>query len=123
MDSYSVSINNNQVGTVTVEREGLFVKILCILHKGLSGAYRLIMHTKSKKLDLGICLPYENFFGLKTNVAQKYVKDEIVSFVLKTNNKDEDGMLVETDNCFSTLECIINARYTFRNNGGVICFD
>lgn len=52
---HAVYCNEIDVGTATVDRQGLFYCICCASKPGNKEPYRILLHTDKERIDLGIC--------------------------------------------------------------------
>lgn len=68
---YDVFLADKPVGAASVKREGLYYVFSC--HCQLSGQvlYTLAASCGEQTVNLGVCVPKENGFGLKTRVPIK----------------------------------------------------
>ena len=60
---------DNVAGTVRISKEGLYYHIQCICDLPDNDICRLTANTDSGQMDLGVCVPMGNKFGLDTRVS------------------------------------------------------
>ena len=66
-NEYAVYMGSERVGTAQVIIEGLFYKIYCLCQLDGTVPCRIRV-SGEKEMDLGICVPLENGFGVKTRI-------------------------------------------------------
>ena len=68
---YPVITDNQQVGTVTVKRQGLYFDFDCKCTLDKKQLYRLTLTVGDIRADLGVCVPQNGYFGLRTRLPVK----------------------------------------------------
>ncbi len=68
---FDVKIGDVPVGTVSVEKQGLYYYFSCRCRLSGRGMHRLVVSCGGTKADLGICVPLEGVFGLDKRLPCK----------------------------------------------------
>ena len=68
---FSIWACGNIIGDATVVRQGLYYNIHCICREATGRAIRVHVRCGDRYVDLGICIPMEGYFGLRTKVPVK----------------------------------------------------
>lgn len=69
--SYQVQFGNRTVGTVNVQRQGLYYRFFCTCSLSGDVVCRLRVTCENSHLDLGILVPVKDGFGLDTRIPVK----------------------------------------------------
>jgi hypothetical protein len=77
---YSVAMNGQDIGTVSMVRKGLYVEIECACSYPQREFQRLYMVFDDKKLDLGILIPKGEEYVIRKKIPVKYLGNGSVSF-------------------------------------------
>ena len=72
---YPVSYNGKTCGKVTVSRKGLYYHFHCRCIMNCDAIFRLILLIGSHQESLGILVPFEDAFTLKTSIPVKKLKE------------------------------------------------
>lgn len=91
---YDIFLGNEKAGQATLERQGLYYKIECRCH--LSGTVRFHVAVKGDKeeTNLGLLIPGDGGFYLRTSVAVKKLGSGNLRFCLIPVHPKVDGMFV-----------------------------
>ena len=91
---YPVISGNETIGKVQVLRRGLYYQIRC--RCDISGAvkYKLTVGCGENTLDLGLCIPYSDGFGIDTSVSVKQLGEGELNFRLVPKHHKLDGRFV-----------------------------
>ncbi len=68
---YPVISDKQQVGTVTVKKQGLYYDFHCKCTLDRKQLYRLTLTVGDLRADLGVCVPQNGCFGLRTRLPVK----------------------------------------------------
>ena len=71
MRNYDVMFENQAIGKVTVEKEGLYFRFSCECQLYQPGLYRLIAACQGREVPIGILTPGNGGFVLNTRIATK----------------------------------------------------
>ena len=82
--SYGVRLGDSQVGTVTVERQGLYYRFFCRCSLSGQVMYRLWLLCEGGERDLGLCVPVDGGFGTERRLPVKQCAGT-PEFVLRPN--------------------------------------
>ena len=112
---YQVILQDKPVGEVSVRKEGLYYHFLCTVRLRKNSRYRLLAISDEKEVDLGLCIPQGDTFGLSTKIPIKRFGDGPYHFVLW--NKSEKTTIPLDEKCpFPDLRILPDCRF-IRENG------
>ena len=79
---YFIRSGEETIGMVMVQRQGLYYRICC--KSKLTGAvrYKLMVSCGNNTVDLGICVPLEEGFGVNTRIPVKRLGEGPLTFQL-----------------------------------------
>lgn len=122
MDTYCVSFEGKDVGSVTVSREGLYYNFSCKVTSWSGGMYRLLLKTELETIDLGILVPQGNTFVLSKRLPIKQIRGKRFSFAVITAvmEKNEKYISVTQDQPFSYIEELLNTKLETKAGNNVI---
>ena len=83
---YSVTLNEKNIGKVSVWREGLYYCFFCRCDLDLAGLYRLMVLCEKQEIRLGILVPFEGAFILKTKYPIKKIGEGNLKFRIVSAN-------------------------------------
>ena len=95
--SYEIKNESRTVGSVEVEKQGLYYHISCRCAPPGGGMQRLILRTKESRTDLGICVPENGAFVVRKRIPCKIVVGENPIFTLEPQNRRQKGRFVVPD--------------------------
>ena len=109
---YSVFSGGEEIGTVLVQRQGLYYWISCRCQLSGLVRYRLVASCGEKTVDLGICVPQGNRFGVDTKIPVKRLGEGTMSFRLQPKHRQLEGRFVplSPDEPFGYLRQLENAH-------------
>ena len=92
--SYEVRMGNRSVGTVTVEKQGLYYRFSC--RCALSGKviHRLWLCCGGKETDLGLCVPVGDGFGTEKRLPVRQCGEGEPSFLLRPKETEIRGNFI-----------------------------
>lgn len=116
-NQFQILANGNPIGTAAVVRRGLYYEIHCICHLTNADTYRVSAACGNRKIDLGICVPMDGGFGIRTRIPVKRLGEgEFCFSAARRNDKPEEQFVpVETGRPFIFLSQLKNARLAVRN--------
>ena len=87
-------MGDRSVGTVQVEKQGLYYRFSC--RCALSGEVmnRLWMRCGGKETDLGLCVPMGDGFGTEKRIPAKQCGDGAPTFVLRSKQTEIKGNFI-----------------------------
>lgn len=68
---YELSYEKHNIGSVIVEQQGLYYRVICHIQPREKKMYRIFVQTQGNVIDLGICVPEKNGFSIRTNIRVK----------------------------------------------------
>lgn len=92
--TYDVRMGDRSVGTVTVEKEGLYYRFSC--RCSLSGEVmcRLWLHCGGRETDLGLCVPMGDGFGTDKRLPAKQCGEGTPVFLLRPKETQLRGNFI-----------------------------
>ena len=92
--TYAVRMGDRSVGTVRVEKQGLYYRFSC--RCGLSGEvmHRLWLRCGGKETDLGLCVPMDGTFGTEKRLPIRQCGAGAPEFCLRPKNADTRGVFL-----------------------------
>lgn len=85
--TYPVYYHEQIVGTANLTKEGMHWCIYCHCQYPLNGRLAIKIQKESECVDLGLCVPYENGFGLQKRVSVKILGQGSLRFLLEKQEK------------------------------------
>lgn len=95
MEQYEVCFENKPVGTVTMEKNGLYIRIHCVCRSVLPGFYNLILLSDEESIDLGLLSPVTGGFGVSTRIPAAKIGKRNRFYIL--NAKKNSRICVAAD--------------------------
>ena len=123
---YQIYLGNEVIGTAEAEKQGLTYCIRCRCRISGEVPYKVVARCDGKEVDLGLLVPENGAFQLKSRVAVKQLAAGEISFHAVPRHVTPDGMFVpvSADEPFMYLSRLQNAFMT-RSEGrqGVVLTD
>ena len=91
---YSVTLNGNPCGKVTVSRQGLYYRIRCRCILPPEDIFRLQAACGSRRENLGVLVPVEDRFGLDTRIPVKQLGEGELAFTVISKRQPVRGNFV-----------------------------
>ncbi len=91
---YSVSLNGQHCGKVTVSRQGLYYRIHCRCLLPSEDIYRLQAACGIRKENLGVLVPTEDRYGLDTKIPMKQLGEGELVFSVTLKREPVQGYFV-----------------------------
>ena len=115
---FAVYLRQNRVGTVTLEKWGLFYQLECFCEIPMKERCDLKLICGENEVNLGICVPYRNGFGLRTRVKAGMLQNSQIQFQLVPRSAPQESSFypVREDTPFDHLDKLENARLQIREN-------
>ena len=116
MDTYSIYFGDQAIGEATVNKQGLFYNIQCLCKLSGSVPFR-VMVKGDREVDLGLCVPIGDRFGLKASIPINKVGNSQLHFWIrpKHNHRIRDCATVSPDEPFQYLSKLKDAYLVSRN--------
>lgn len=120
----NVSLDQKVVGTVEIQKKGLYYQINCRCAIPAGKVYRLQAVCDRRVVDFGICVPFEDGFGVDKRIPAKQLDVANISFHLSTNRSESDMIFVPLDTMkpFDSLENIMDAKFERRDGVAGLLF-
>ena len=83
---FDVCLHQDKVGTVLLKKQGLYYQLECFCNIPMKNRYNLILMCDDE-INLGICVPYQNGFGLRTRMKMSAIKPDRIHFKLTSENE------------------------------------
>lgn len=118
--NYAVYFGENQCGKVQVVRQGLYYRFVCRCRITGNVVCRLVAKMELGTENLGIVVPTEDGFGLRTSIPVKRFLSPVTGFVLLPKREALGGTYVPIvpEEPFTYLEKLKEA-YLVKKNGTV----
>lgn len=116
-------LESKNIGTVRIEKEGMYYKIFYKCNLPDDHIYRLVLLNGDDSFDLGICIPSKGSYHLAGRISTKNLQANIFSFVLSEVRKKTDRFPVETGIPFEKLDQLEYAHLETKNENAIIVID
>lgn len=91
---YEIKQGDKVIGTVTVEKQGLYYRFSCRCRLTGEIMHRLVAVTGSGRTDLGVCVPMDGCFGVEKRVPCKKLGEGKPEFQLLPKHEGMRGRFV-----------------------------
>ncbi len=117
-DHKDVYLDQKIAGTVQIKRKGLYYQIHCRCNVPDDRVCRLVAKCDGQSIDLGVCVPFDDGFGVDTMVSVKKIGTDSITFYLtyKKESGDERFLPMREGEPFAGMEYLMNARFEMRDN-------
>lgn len=124
MQCYDVVCCDKIVGEAFITIEGLYKRIRCKCELPDDNMWRLHVHCGSKIMDLGICIPSEEF-AVDKRISSRLFNDDAMYFVIETTKKDIGirCFAVAEDEPFQNIKNLDNAKFSMAYPKPMICIN
>ncbi len=111
--SASVMYAGKTVGTVMIQKNGLYYSFICRCSLPLNKMYTLWAEWEEHREKLGLLIPEQEKFTLRTQMAIKCFPEETVRFCIYERGRENatDFYPVTAEEPFAELERLPNARF------------
>lgn len=116
-----ILLNDHRVGYAELNRKGLYYEIHCVCEPPENIPYKILVQCGKQKVDLGICVPYDNGFGLRTRVPVKRLGDGEMTFHLVKKKQDSVFVPIVQDHTFPHMDKLCDSRLVTENHQVGIC--
>ena len=108
---YAVFLGNDPVGTVSVNKKGLYYQIECQCKLSGSVICKLTANWEDKAVDIGILAPEGDGFVIRSNLPIKRAGEGTVSFHIKPKHQKlpESFVPIRADEPFAYLSMLEKA--------------
>lgn len=124
MTSYNIMLNECVVGIAEIETEGLYLTIKAQCSPPDMQIYKLILMCGSKRTDLGICVPEDDFFSINKRIQRKLIGEGTLRFFLEIREDQRSTQFVQinSEGPFDYLDCLPSARFEKRGEACGVVF-
>ena len=105
---FALYYEQKKIGTVFVEKQGLFYKISCRFSFTNKSRVKLYVLSSNQYIEIGQCSNYGEKWGLEKWIAVKHIGNDIKSFCVMLENTDNVEK-VEAGKPFLMLERLTEA--------------
>ena len=109
---YSVLSGDEVIGKVFVQRQGLYYLVHCRCSLTGDVKYKLIASNGENNVDLGLCIPHIDGFGMDTRIPVKRLGEGELTFRLLPRHSKVEGAFipVSPDEPFSYIRKLQQAH-------------
>ena len=117
MEEYNVYLDEKAVGIVQMHKKGLFYNVHCRCSLHEQSIHRLTADCDGRIVDLGICIPYFDGFGIDTMIKASNLNAGDIKFTLSTEKISEKEFFVpiHVNTHFNNIDIIMYAKFERRN--------
>ena len=117
LKTYELYLNEHIVGSVYMEKSGLYWQITCKCNLPGTGIYRVRVLSNTTQTDLGICVPLDSCFGIKTRIPAKYLGEGELSFLVVSQEQEKNNQFIPIDSQrpFDHISRLRNAYLAYRD--------
>lgn len=117
LHSYDIFLGQDVMGSVNIEREGLYYHFRCSCQLPSASIYYVILQNGNKEFNLGVCIPDGNTFRAYKRIAMKQFDNEDFKFNLVPKQKTSKTLVaVDPAKPFEHLQDLENARLDLSND-------
>ena len=91
---YMVLSGGETIGKVFVQRQGLYYRIRCRCSITGTVKYKLIANCGENTVDLGLCIPHSDGFGMDTSIPMKRLGEGELTFRLTPKHNMLEGEFI-----------------------------
>lgn len=115
--TFEIKQGSSSIGSVTVERQGLYYRIRCRCSLTGEVMHHLVVSCGEKREDLGTLVPFDGAFGLDKRVPVKKLGDGEPKFQLLPKHSSPNGKFypIYPEEPFSYLSRLKDAYLEVRN--------
>ena len=115
--TFEIMQGPSSIGRVTVERQGLYYRIVCRCSLTGEVMHHLVVSSDGNREDLGTLVPYQGAFGLEKRVPVKRLGEGIPEFLLLPKHSSPDGKFIPVypEEPFSYMSRLKDAYLETRN--------
>lgn len=121
---FAVVLGGERIGTAKVVKEGLYYRIRCLCT--VSGSVPLkIIASGSENVDMGLCVPMGDKFGLETRIPVKRIGEGELHFSARPRHRQTgEFMQVLPDEPFRYIDRLKDAYFEIRGSkAGIVWKD
>lgn len=108
---FDLICGNDICGSVSATREGLYLKLCCRCDLPEKRIYHVIIQSDKNAVDLGVCVPKDDCFGIDTRIPIRSINTDSMRFLLteKGIHQKKDQISLEESKPFPYLEQLDSA--------------
>ena len=108
---YRLCLGCDEIGTVDIQKNGLYYRVNCRCRLSGHIVYCLVATSDTGKVNLGILVPENGFFCLRTSLPVKKLSVQNLKFTVEPKHLQEDQLFVpiRAEEPFLYLERLHNA--------------
>ena len=116
MDEYPIYFALEQIGAAKVIKQGLYYRIHCVCK--ISGSVPFCVKVMGKgEVDLGLCVPMGEYFGLETRIPIKQLGQENLRFeAMPRHTSQDEWTVISADEPFTYIQRLKDAYLIKRGN-------
>ena len=112
MKKWVITYENQPAGEAILIQQGLFYKVVCRLFGSYQEKCRIEILQPKGSIDMGICVPYESFFGCIKLMPIKCLNIENLQFFLRKEKAQKIFMAIRSGEPFVALWKIPESKLT-----------
>lgn len=103
MKKWIVEYEKEPAGEAMLVQQGMYYKVMCRLFKSYQEKCRIEILQPSGNIDMGLCVPYQSFYGCIKSMPISHLNTENLHFLLRKENEDKYFAVIRTGESFSVL--------------------
>lgn len=113
-----VYLDHQVAGFGEITKQGLYYNFHCRCKLADNKVYRLTAVCGERTVDLGICVPYEDGFGVDKRVSIKTIGTDKIGMYLSTEQEKNDRTFValNEEKPFEAMEYLMTAKFERRGD-------
>lgn len=92
--SYPIMLGGQEIGNAIVTKEGLYYRFNCCSRLSGEIMYLLKVNCEKGEVNLGVCVPLQNGFGVNTRLPIKMIGNGDLSFYITPRHPDITNMFI-----------------------------
>jgi len=112
-----IFLGSNVIGMAIIAKEGLYYRFDCRCRFREKGVYRLSAQSDDGLVDLGICIPREDAFGLCTKIPVSRLGEGRIRIFVKNKEDAKHVIPIFQDRPFCQLDKLDKAVFC---DGGIL---
>ena len=115
--TYDIHLGSAVAGKAIVEKQGLYYRFSCRCRLSGSSMQRILVSCGDKQVDLGICIPMDDAFGLDKKIPCKHLGEGVPEFRLLPKHPRAGRMFVPVypEEPFAYMQKLKNAYLEIQN--------
>ncbi len=115
---YSAYLGGDEIGTVTLKKNGLYYHIDGRCRLSGQVICCLIAQTQTNRINLGTMIPDNGYFRLKSRIAIKKLGEGSLHFIVEPKHPEKDTLFIplRADEPFTYLQRLSNAYLACRDD-------